>query len=69
MHVGRHTEPTSDTMYCYGANSKSQNPSTLKTRNTFNATAAAPTNSANMMRATKVDREPTQARNAALIER
>ena len=24
MHVGRHTDPTSDTMYCYGANS--QNP-------------------------------------------
>ena len=54
-------------MYCYGANSQSQNPSTLKTRNTFNATAAAPTISANMMRATKVDREPPQARNAALI--
>jgi len=54
-------------MYCYGANSQSQNPSTLKTRNTFSATAVAPTNSANMMRATKVDREPPQARNAALI--
>jgi len=67
MHVARHTDPTSDTMYCYGANSQSQNQSTLKTRNTFNATAAAPTNSANMMRATKVDSEPPQARNAALI--
>jgi len=65
--VGRHTDPTSDTMYCYGANSQSQNQSTLKTRNTFNATATAPTNSANMMRATKVDCEPPQARNAALI--
>jgi len=54
-------------MYCYGANSQIQNPSTLKTRNTFNATAPVPTNSANMMRATKVDREPPQARNAALI--
>jgi len=61
------SNPTSDTMYCYGANSQSHNPSTPKTRNTFNATAAAPTNSANMMRATKVDREPLQARNAALI--
>ena len=67
MHVARHTDPTSDTMYCYGANSHSQNPSTLKTRNTFNATAPAPTYSANMMRATKVHREPPQARNAALI--
>jgi len=46
-------------MYCYGANSQSQNPSTVKTRNTFNAKAPAPTNSANMMRATKVDREPS----------
>ena len=54
-------------LYCYGANSQNQNPSTLKTRNTFNATAPAPTNSANMMRATKVDREPPQARNAARI--
>ena len=54
-------------LYCYGANSQSQNQSTLKTRNTFNATAPAPTNSANMMRATKVDSEPPQARNAALI--
>jgi len=54
-------------MYCYGANSQSQNPSTLKTRNTFKATAPVPTNSGNMMRATKVDREPRQARNAALI--
>jgi len=54
-------------MYCYGANSQSQNQSTLKTRNTFNATAPAPTNSANIMRATKVDSERPQARNAALI--
>jgi len=67
MHVGRHTDPTSDTMYCYGANSQSENQSTLKTRNTFKATAPAPTNSANMMHATKVDSEPPQARNAALI--
>jgi len=52
---------------CYGANSESQNQSTLKTRNTFNATASAPTNSANVMLATKVDREPLQASNAALI--
>jgi len=65
--MGRHTDPTSDTMYCYGANSQSQNQSTLKTENTFNATAPAPTNSANMMCATKVDSEPPQARNAALI--
>jgi len=68
-------------LYCYGAqsspkfqvfgaikaNSQSQNQSTHKTRNTFSATAPAPTNSANMMRATKVDSKPTQARNAALI--
>jgi len=54
-------------MYCYGANSQSQNPSTLKTRNMFNATTPAPTNSANMMRGTKVDHESPQARNAALI--
>jgi len=54
-------------MYCYGANSQSQNQSILKTRNTFNVTALAPTNSVNMMRATKVDSEPPQARNAALI--
>jgi len=67
MHESRHTDPTSDTMYCYGANSQSQNPSTLKIRNTFNATAPAPTNSANMMRATKVDREPPQARNATFV--
>ena len=54
-------------MYCYGAKSQSQNQRTLQTRNTFNAIAPAPTNSANMMRATKVDSEPPQARNAALI--
>jgi len=60
-------------MYCYGvfgaikANSQSQNQSTLKTQNTFSATAPAPTNPANMMRATKVDSKPPQARNAALI--
>ena len=54
-------------VYCYGANIQSQNQSTLKTRNTFNVTAPAPTNSANMMRATKIDSEPPQARNAALI--
>jgi len=51
MHVSRHTDPTSDTMCCYGANSQ------VKTRNRFNATAPAPTNSANMMRATNIDRE------------
>jgi len=67
IHMGRHTDPTSHTMYCYGANSQSQNLSTLKTRNTFNATAMVPTNSANMMCATKIDREPPQVRNAALI--
>jgi len=57
MHVGRHTDPTSDTMYYYDANSQSQNPSTVKTWNTFNATGPAPTNSAYVMLATKVDRE------------
>ena len=54
-------------VYCYGANSQSQNQSTLNTRNTFNATASAPTNSTNTMRAKKVDREPPQTSNAALI--